>query len=144
MAGKNRNSVAQLNRLLPIPIELENHAGDNEISHVTNVLVGDHHIVGDTSGYVVWTIKVTLNDSAFSSIILYKRYSDIEKFRTNLVQAHPRENIPNLPPKDAFSVLRMLKLENWLEERRRGLQWFLTSILLNPRYLEEIKDFLLK
>lgn len=144
MSGKRRNTITQLNSILPVPIELENHADDLDTSHVTDVLVGDYHLIGENaSSYVVWTIKVTINDSSYSSIVLYKRYSEIEELRLKLVSVYPRESIPLLPPKNAFSILRITMNETWLEERRRGLQWFLTSVLLNPRYQTEVREFLL-
>ena len=92
----------------------------------------------------MWTVKVTLNDSAYSSIVLYKRYSEVEEFRKKLVKKHPKEkNIPRLPPKDSLSVLRLMSQESWLEVRRRGLQWFLSNVLLNPVFVEEVKEFIL-
>ena len=45
--GKTRiESVLQLNKVLPVPIEIG--ADDTDPgSHVSDVLVGDYHIIGD-------------------------------------------------------------------------------------------------
>lgn len=145
--SKRRNTITKLNSILPVPIELENndHTDAEHVSHVTDCLVGDYHIIGDNtaSSYIVWTIKVIINDAAYSSIVLYRRYSEIELFRNKLVKRHPGERIPILPSKDSVSFMRLTMQASWLEDRRRGLQWFLTSILLNPRYQNEVRDFLL-
>lgn len=154
--GKNP-TITQLNRVLPVPIELDNHIVDSNLytnsSHITDVLVGDYHIIGgekESGGgqsYVVWSIRIILDDATYSSIILYKRYSDIEKFRNKLINQFPDNNgdIPNLPPKDNFSLQRMLLAGQWLESRRKGLQWFMTNILLNPKYQKSstVTDFIL-
>lgn len=154
MSGKRRNTLTQLNSVLPVPITLDDvdNAQYNESSHITDVLVGDYHIIGGEkesgggSPYVVWSIRIILNDSMYSSILLYKRYSDIERFRNKLVQQFPRAtDIPQLPPKDNFSLQRMLLAGQWLETRRKGLQWFMTSVLLNPKYRKSdvVTEFIL-
>lgn len=123
----------------PDPIQLaDGELGHNHIgasSHITDVLVGESHLVrGDTSGrYLVWPIRVVVDEATHSLIFLYKRYSDIEAFRAEVVRAFPDEGIPLLPPKDSFLMARLLLLELWLEKRRKGIQWFLTNVLLNPR-----------
>lgn len=135
-----RNSVVRLNKVLPVPIHLEdrNYSAEhfNASSHVTDVLVGDHHIIQGEGGlsYVVWSVRVIVNDSLHSSIVIYKRYSDIQKFRARLVKHHPHIDIPVLPPKDTFSFLRLMMASSWLEHRRKGLQWFMTNVLLNPKF----------
>lgn len=129
-----------LTAVAPVPIQIveqaQGHEHFSESSHITDVLVGDYHIIeGDSSKlYVVWSIRIVVDDAPYSLIVLYKRYSDIEAFREKVVKEHPKDNFPMLPPKDSFSVLRMWLLELWLETRRKGLQWFLTNVLLNPKY----------
>lgn len=154
MSSKRRNTLTQLNRVLPVPITLDNvdNVQYNQSSHITDVLVGDYHIIGGEkesgggSAYVVWSIRIILNDSMYSSILLYKRYSDIEKFRNKLVYQFPRaSDIPQLPSKDSFSIQRMFLAGQWLEARRKGLQWFMTSVLLNPKYQKSdlVTEFIL-
>ena len=148
----HRNSLTQLNKLLPVPIYLEDETNSSEhfnsSSHITDVLVGDYHIIQGEGGlsYVVWSIRIVVNDSVYSSMVIYKRYSDIERFRESLVKNYPKAEIPLLPPKDSFSFQRLVMSDYWLENRRRGLQWFMTNVLLNPRYQHSpvITDFILK
>ncbi|KAI5964106.1 YPT35 [Candida pseudojiufengensis] len=161
------NTLTKLNNILPAPIELnngeslENHKANHK-AHITDVRIGDYHqIKGDYGlSYIVWQIKITINDLDFSSIILYKRYNDLLNFYNELKQKYnnrPQNNnriindlendiddiidinnnnlniiIPNLPPKDSLSFDRFIVSKNWLEERRKGLQWFLSSVLLDP------------
>lgn len=138
MVRPKRDSLSYLNTVAPVPIQLTD--GDNsqftELSRITDVLVGDHHeISGDSAGlYVVWSIRIVLNDAPYSLIVLYKRYSDIERFRAKLVKQYPNNDIPPLPPKDNFSMMRMWLLELWLDTRRKGLQWFMSYVMLNPQY----------
>lgn len=129
-----------LERIAPVPITM-NGIDDEEntaIALITNVLVGDYHeITGDVGKpYVVWQIKITLGDSDYSSIHLYKRYLEFEQFRRLLIEAFPddRSTIASLPAKDNFAVNRVMQTRTWLEKRRRGLQWFLSNVLLNPKY----------
>lgn len=132
--------AAQLNAVVPVPIELTANATGHEhvleVSHITDVLIGDHHVIsGDGAGqYIVWLVRVVVDDAPHSPIVLYKRYRHIEKLRDRLVAEFPRDEFPQLPPKDNFSVLRLWLRDLWLEHRRKGLQWFLTSVLLNPKY----------
>lgn len=135
-----RKDNSGLTAIAPVPIQIveqaQGHEHFSESSHITDVLVGDYHVIeGDGSGlYVVWSIRIVVDDAPYSLIVLYKRYSDIEVFRAKVVKEYPKDNFPLLPPKDNFSVLRMWLLDLWLESRRKGLQWFLTNVLLNPKY----------
>ncbi|ODV78632.1 PX domain-containing protein YPT35 [Suhomyces tanzawaensis NRRL Y-17324] len=146
-----RNTLSQLNRVLPVPIQLHgDESGDesHSSSHITNVMVGDHHVVEGQGGpsFTVWSIKVMLDESEYTSIELYKRYLDIERFQYQLKTefAAYNYNIPELPPKDSFSLERMTMSRRWLEERRRGLQWFLRNVLLNPMFQrsQAVREFI--
>lgn len=145
--SKNLKPVA------PVPISLVegalDHSHFNASSHITDVLVGDYHYIsgdGLSALYVTWSIRVVVDDAFHSLILLYRRYSDIERLRLRLVAEFPAESIPTLPPKDTFSVQRMCGLDLWLEQRRNGLQWFLTNVLLNPKYQHHqiITEFVLE
>lgn len=137
--GRNE-SLSHLNTVAPVPIELTDDTVSpdqfNDSSRITDVLVGDYHVILGESAplYVVWSIRIVVNGASHSLIVLYKRYSDIEQFRRELVAAFPNDQVPELPPKDNFSLSRLWLSDLWLETRRRGLQWFMTNVLLNPRY----------
>lgn len=151
MSRKKSSSVTQLNNVLPIPIEL--NAGEdlqthqhNHQSHITDVRVGEHHLVqgnttatnSSTSGqgqYIVWQVKITINDLDYSSIVLYKRYLELLQLYNDLRQYYKGQQdivIPKPPPKNSFSFERLVMSSSWLEDRRKGLQWFLSSVLLDP------------
>lgn len=147
-----QDSHKRLQQVAPKPIQLNDgtfgHTHFSEASHVTDVLLGEYHwVTGDAmSGlYVVWAIRVVIDDALHSLIVLYKRYSDIERLRKNLTRDFPEEEIPVLPPKDSLSILKLWSSDLWLEHRRRGLQWFLTNVLLNPKFqhLKVITEFIL-
>lgn len=139
MSGQGHDHT-RLKAVAPVPIQIVDgvagHEHFSETSHITDVLVGACHVIqGDGSGlYVVWPIRIVVDEAPYSLILLYKRYSDIEKFRQKLTQEFRSDKIAELPPKDSFSVLRMWLLDLWLEARRKGLQWFFTNVLLDPRY----------
>lgn len=126
----------KLNKVAPVPIQLEDHGPTQlEPTHISDVLVGEHHTIKGENGqsYVVWAIRIIVNDSIYLSIVVYKRYREIEAFRNQLVAEYGNE-IPPLPPKDPISIQRITNPQAWLEERRKGLQWFITNVLLNPKW----------
>lgn len=127
-----------------------------------NVSVSGYSLIqGATKSgaYVVWTINIEtlrvgtvsrplqgedphdgINNSlrrgdtalAGSVITIRKRYSDFVKLRDQLQYAFPRRKneIPALPPKSMVSKFR----DQFLESRRKGLQYFFLCILLNPLF----------
>lgn len=165
MSRNKSDSVSKLNKILPVPIELHNgeeiessnpHSNhpnnhNNKLSHITDVIVGENHSITGESGspYMVWSIKITLDDSIYSSILIYKRYREIHKLRHDLAdyfKDDPGVMIPPLPPKDSLSLDRLFESKNWLEERRKGLQWFMSNVLLDPVFqgCPIVKEFMLK
>lgn len=144
---RRERSASQLNNILPLPIELrdgetiESHT-KNHISHITDVKIGDHHLVTGQGAwafrgklYVVWQIKITINDLSYSTVTIYKRYREILQLWADLEEYYSEDKeivIPQPPPKDVISVDRVLMSNSWLEERRKSIQWFLSSVLLNP------------
>lgn len=77
-------------------------------------------------------------------ITIHKRYSEFVSLRQRLWYAFPqqRKGIPELPPKSVVSKFR----ESFLESRRKGLEYFLLTILLNPVFAQSpiVKDFVRK
>lgn len=158
MGGRGKHLGSKLDKLTPMPIQLNNYGDDienysgssNKLSHITNVMVGEYHQISGDAGksYIVWSIKIILDDSIYSSILIYKRYSELQALRTNLLNHFPQDakNIPDLPPKDSINLDRLFLSNNWLEHRRKGIQWFLSNILLNPKFQNSsiVKDFILK
>ncbi|QEL61210.1 hypothetical protein SBP28_003250 [Candidozyma auris] len=101
MPRQRNESFSHLNSVAPVPIELTDDTMSasqfDDSSRITDVLVGDYHIVsGDSAPH--------------------------------------------------FSLSRMWFSDSWLESRRRGLQWFMTYVLLNPKYQHSpvITQFVLK
>lgn len=143
--------MSQLNNALPIPIEMNSgedlvtHQRNHE-SHITDVRVGEHYLVrgsttttssssSSTGQYIAWQIKISINDLDYSSIVLYKRYLEILQLYYDLQLYYKGDSeivIPQPPPKDSFKFERLVMSSSWLEDRRNGLQWFLSSVLLDP------------
>lgn len=94
------------------------------------------------SNYVIWLIKVETNNGA--SFILRKRFSEFETLHHLLLKQYPEHSVdvPSLPEK---SVLRNFNAE-FLNKRRKGLDWFLNSIFLNPHLsnTDILKSFILE
>lgn len=144
----------------PDPIQLidrtqnpdENSAG----VWAKNVHIDDHSLIQGSSkagAYVIWIIRIeilgpngvrvgdgdegparrpnVIHANAGGSIItIRKRYSEFDELRDQLRYAFPkrRNEIPDLPPKSLVSKIRGA----FLESRRKGLEYFLLCILLNP------------
>ena len=154
MTRRKSYSVSRLNNALPIPIEmnsgedLQTHQHNHQ-SHITDVRVGEHYLVrgsttttssyssssSSTGQYIAWQIKITINDLEYSSIVLYRRYLEIIQLYYDLQLYYKGDSeivIPQPPPKDSFKFERLVMSSSWLEDRRNGLQWFLSSVLLDP------------
>lgn len=147
MARKRNDSVVQLNKVLPIPIQLDGtEEVDNRLGNITNVIVGDHHVISGETGpsFVAWAVKIVINDLTYGLILVYKRYTEMEVLRNKLRAEFPDTEIPELPAKDSLSVGRLFGYHEWLEKRRKGLQWFLSNVLLNPRFqkADVVKEFI--
>lgn len=145
-------STSKLKPVAPVPISLVEgalaHSHLSASSHITDVIVGEYHYVsgeGLSALYVVWSIRIVVDEALHSLMLVYKRYSDMVLLRLRLLKEFPSEDIPLLPPRDTLSLPRLLGLDLWLDNRRRGLQWFLTNVLLNPKYQHSqvITDFVL-
>ena len=61
------------------------------------------------------------------NFIVWRRYSDFVRLRAQVIKNFPHLPIPKLPPK---SIVRFNK--GFLDERRKGLEYFICSILLHP------------
>lgn len=76
-----------------------------------------------------------------SQITIRRRYREFDTLRTQLRYAFPdrKNEIPDLPPKSVVSKFRAAFLEN----RRKGLEYFLLCVLLNPVFAQSpiIKKF---
>ncbi|GME78445.1 unnamed protein product [[Candida] boidinii] len=102
-------------------------------------------IKGNVSGgsqYVIWTIEFdTVNGS---KIITRRRYSEFEELRAKLMKKYSKMfSIPELPGKTYLSSRFNPEV---LEERRGGLEFFLSTVVMNPFICdcEEVKEFVMK
>jgi len=149
LRSRNRTaSGSSMTYLPPAPIILIDHTSDpserSSAAFARSVFVGDYTIVSGfpfTAGaYVVWNCVVeTLEGQKFTVI---KRYSEFDGLREKLVQAFPKSKaaLPSLPRKSVISRFR----SKFLEQRRQGLNYFLSCILLNPEFAGSplVKEFL--
>jgi len=138
----SKDAKAHLTALDPKPIKIQDHSLEHQDKDsadglwASRVTVTEPSIIkgnqGKTlqavSGYVVWLCTV----ETFEGRILKtrKRYSEFFTLRQNLCTAFPRHEkmIPALPPKSVVSKFRPA----FLEKRRRGLELFLSTVLLMP------------
>lgn len=102
--------------------------------YIKDVCVRGYSIVSGERGcgFDTWTLYIYYHNCV-TPIIKYRRYTEFERLRRRLQQELADKTIPRLPPKDLLSAGRLWKRPQWYEERRRGLQWFISNILLNPR-----------
>lgn len=96
-------------------------------------------VVVDDKLPVVW--EVLIETGRNNTIRLLRRYSEIDALRTQLLAAYPNLSlqIPSLPDKSVVAR----EEPRFLESRRRGLEYFLLCILLNPHFASTpiVKDF---
>ncbi|KAK9454582.1 Phox homologous domain-containing protein [Dipodascopsis uninucleata] len=93
--------------------------------------VGDYSVVsgtGKAGAYVTWLCVVETLEG--KTLKFRKRYSEFVQLQRQLRDEFVllRAAIPALPPKSLISKFR----PSFLEERRRGLEYFLACIILNP------------
>ncbi|KAK9486740.1 hypothetical protein V1527DRAFT_500772 [Lipomyces starkeyi] len=150
----------------PIPITLVDHSMDdgdvNGQMWARSAWVGDYSIVagaGKAGAYVTWLCVIETVEGRtirfrkrwvsilYDCLMLYLmapkfRYSEFCKLQNALSGEFPmlRAAIPGLPPKSIISKFRPA----FLEERRRGLEYFLACIVLNPVFAGStvVKDFI--
>ncbi|RGB41273.1 Phox homologous domain-containing protein, partial [Rhizophagus diaphanus] len=94
---------------------------------VENVTVSNPIRIGTGIGsYVVYTCTIKCPDE----FVVRKRYSDFVKLRAQLIKAQPkyRKLIPNLPPKKIVGKF----VPEFIEKRRKDMEYFLTYVLLHP------------
>lgn len=109
-----------------------NNAGKPHLNTwASDVRIGDCTIVtGSGAGqkFAVWS--VTIETSKGGQIHLLKRYSEFDELRNQLLESFPDHvtEIPKLPPKKVFGNLK----NDFLVKRRRGLEFFISCVLLNP------------
>ncbi|KAK9373631.1 Phox homologous domain-containing protein [Lipomyces chichibuensis] len=131
----------------PIPITLVDHSmddgDDNGQMWARSAWVGDYSIVagaGKAGAYVTWLCVIETVEGR--TIQFRKRYSEFCQLQNALSGEFPllRAAIPGLPPKSIISKFRPA----FLEERRRGLEYFLACIVLNPVFAGStvVKDFI--
>ncbi|KAK7208235.1 Phox homologous domain-containing protein [Myxozyma melibiosi] len=131
----------------PLPITLVDHSMDDNQENgkmwARSAWVGDYSIVagaGKAGAYVSWLCVIETVES--QSIRFRKRYSEFVSLQQLLLREFPhlRAAIPGLPPKSIISKFRPA----FLEERRRGLEFFLSCIVLNPVFAgsQVVKDFI--
>lgn len=98
-----------------------------------NVHVPEYNIVaGDSKvgAYVSWTIVV---DTRYGGrMLLRKRFSEIYDMRELLLEEFPQHKL-EIPPLPAKSIFQKFN-KPFLQSRRRGLEYFLTCVFLNPLF----------
>lgn len=86
--------------------------------------------MGGIGAFVVFNVVIETLDGG--TIEIKRRYSEFDALRRRLVQTFPRfeKAMPELPPKSVVSRFR----PKFLEHRRKGLEYFLSCVLLNPEF----------
>lgn len=144
LAPKGKNSdadVENLRILPPNPIVLVDNShseagiGDSIKDGVwaSSVSIPEYEIIeGSTraGGYVVYLIHI---ETVTGGVInISKRYSEFAEFHDSLIVQFPKrkKEIPDIPPKSMVAKFRL----TFLESRRKGLEYFLLCVLLNPAF----------
>ncbi|CAG8570947.1 12575_t:CDS:2 [Racocetra persica] len=111
----------------PYHISLLRHKPANIFAQQVNV--SNPIRIGTGYGsYIAYTCTVKSQEGA--SIVIRKRYSDFVKLRSQLIKAYPkfRKLIPCLPPKRIMGKF----MPEFIEKRRKDLEYFLAYVLLHP------------
>ncbi|GME84989.1 unnamed protein product [Ambrosiozyma monospora] len=150
-----RTGRPMLEILAPVPITLEDHSesGAHNDEHAStlfnngdiwcvNCFVGEPYSIEGTNGgkYTLWQIE--LDTVRGGRIRIRKRYNDFVRLREQLVRKYGRQTVVmRLPPKTVMFQDRFNKV--FLEKRRKGLDYWLHSVVLNPILCcaPEVKQF---
>ncbi|ODQ67501.1 Phox-like protein [Nadsonia fulvescens var. elongata DSM 6958] len=133
--------LENLKEVPPIPsnggIGLIDHTsiydGNPANSWASSILIEDYSVVSGSNksaGYV--TYAITIVPLTGGQIKVNKRYREFYDLRKKLLMEFPnrRTQIPEIPPKRLIAKFN----PNFLEHRRKGLEYFLMCILLNPAF----------
>lgn len=143
-----------LHIVAPVPINIQDNTSSGMFADsrrqnegevwCKSCTLGDPIVIrGNNSGkYTVWTISFyTLRGT---KIIARRRYNDFVKFKDQLNSLYSQATyIPELPPKTYFYQNRFGA--HFLEKRRKSLEFWLNSVILNPKLsaTPEVKNFAL-
>lgn len=131
-----------MTQLPPEPIKLVDLSDEPSYVWARDVRIGQYDIIEGATragAYVVYVVNITKVNGGNMTVM--RRYSEIARFRDRLVEAFPdrRNEIPPLPPKTVVARFR----PQFLEQRRRQLEYFLMCVLLNPAFAscKVVKEF---
>ncbi|GBC02342.1 hypothetical protein RclHR1_04580010 [Rhizophagus clarus] len=111
----------------PHPFQISLNRCNSSSNLAENVTVSNPIRIGTgISSYTVYTCTISCPDE----LVVRKRYSDFVKLRAQLIKAQPkyRKLIPNLPPKKIVGKF----VPEFIEKRRKDMEYFLTYVLLHP------------
>lgn len=136
--SRKRMAAETLREVQPDPIVLEDHTTQANPLWTRSVEVIGYDIVGSERGnpqpgsYVVW--KVTIRTTQGAVLRFQRRYSEFDALRNTLIKEFSGRglSIPELPAKALVARFD----GRFLEERRKGLEYFLQQLLLNPEYAD--------
>lgn len=137
-----RNNIVK--NLQPIVLKDEDSDGENlETNFWISVTVSAPEIKQENIGYAYVSYLITMVDQDNQEHLIRKRYSELEELDVKLKNRFGKEmSICSFPPKtNIFTNNLGLK---FVEKRRKGLELWLASILLNPTVskCQEVDEFL--
>lgn len=138
MSRRSRDKpLEELPEVTPDPITLEDHTCQENKLWAEAVEVSGYDIVGAERGvpqpgsYVSWLVTVRTRRGAV--IRVQRRYSEFDELRSLLAREFTQINkIPELPSKSFVAKFD----SRFLEQRRRGLEYFLRCTLLDPTFAD--------
>lgn len=154
-AAAANGQTGTLHLLNPMPVNLNDFTDSISVNGTTagakphnwcqNCIIGDPTIVSGNNNarYTLWTIEFQTERG--NRVHTRRRYNDFVALRRILVDKHGKETyIMKLPRKTYFLQDRFQP--EFLEERRRGLEYWLNSVVLNPVLggTAEVKQFVLQ
>ncbi|VEU21271.1 DEKNAAC102709 [Brettanomyces naardenensis] len=155
---EGRAALSILNTVPPVPISLhdntesgsylgreEDLVAEEGKVWCKNCTIGDPSIISGYNGgkYTLWTIELFTTRGTI--IKIRRRYNDFGRLRTKLADKYGGITyILEIPPGTYFYQDRFSP--RFLEERRRALEYWLNSIVLNPALAStpEVKYFVLR
>ncbi|KAH3672396.1 hypothetical protein WICMUC_004232 [Wickerhamomyces mucosus] len=121
-----------LTHVPPVPIQLNDESTElSKQTHIQDVHIGEATIVKGTNGSKFTSYSLVITLSSGVNIKIMKRYSEFEALAKQLMKIYPNRliEIPKLPPKN---YLGNNFSNEFLNKRRRGLEFFTNAVLLNP------------
>ncbi|GHJ90344.1 hypothetical protein NliqN6_6746 [Naganishia liquefaciens] len=98
------------------------------MSEIQGIAVVGHQVKKDPKPHVTYSVKVSTSTRTW---LVHRRYNDFVALNAELKSSTGKEPPGSLPPKHAWSLTRNVEDPKLVDERQRGLEAYLKTILIH-------------